>query len=430
MKRPSTLLSVLLLAATTARAEAPAAEDNTAKARALFQNGLALAQQGELAAALREFEAAYAARPHYSVLYNIAQARAALGRPVEAIAAFQSYLADGGKHISEARREEVEALIATNRRRIGQLRISGGNAATRVWLDGRELSESARGQAISLAQGEHSLVFWDGSAPPESRTLLLQAEDAVEVSMPEQATIPPPQQTFAHLAISCGVPDVDVDVVGIGQIKTPQTQPWVVPTGDLSVRFSRPGYPARTLSVRATEGSVAQLDCNERPLSPVPPQLAARLNLVLKPADADVFVDGQPYLGGALPAGQHQLSVEHDGFVSVARRISVEAGKTRLLQISLTQTRHERERLRREQTQSHTAALVLGGLALGALGASAGVYAWNSGRYDDFQAKRASGKASPDDAARIQRGDDAALSLLVVGGVLGVSGAWLYFSAP
>lgn len=430
MKRSSTLLSVLLLAATTARAETPAITDDTANARALFQNGLALAQQGELAAALREFEAAYAARPHFSVLYNIAQARAALGRPVEAVAAFQRYLADGGKHISEARREEVQALITANRRHIGQLRIDGGTAATRVWLDGQELSADVRSQPISLAQGEHSLVVWDGSAPPESRNVSLKAEDVLEVSIPKRATMPLPQRAVAHLAVSCSVPDVDVDVVGVGQIKTPQTQPWLVPVGELSVRFSRPGYPTHTRTVLATEGSVARLDCNEQPLSPVPPALAGHINLSLNPANSNVFVDGQPYLGGVLPAGQHQMSVEHEGFVPVARRISVEAGKTRLLEISLTQTRQERERLQRARTQSRSMALVLGGLALGALGASAGVYAWNSGRYDDWQAKRAGGKATPDDAARIQRGDDAALGLLVAGGLLGTGGAWMYFSAP
>lgn len=430
MKRSHRLLFALLLAAGPVRAEPSTAPGSTGKARALFQSGLALAQQGDLSGALREFEAAYAARPHYSVLYNIAQTHAALGHPVEAVATFQRYLADGGKLISEARRGEVQSLIAVNRQRIGRLRINGGTAATRAWLDGRELSADERNDVISLAKGEHSLVFWDGSASPESRTLAVTSDDLVELMLPAPPPAPSAPAPLTHLAVSCSVPDIDVEVLGTGAFKTPQREPLDVPVGELSLRFSRAGYPTLERSLLTMERELAQIDCEERPLSPVPARLSSRLSLALSPADADVFVDGRAFVGEALPAGLHQLRVEHDGFVAFERRISLEPGRTQLHQLVLAPTARERDRQQRARNRAQTTALILGGLGLGVLAASAGVYAWNSGRYDAWQDKRQRGTATPDDAARIQRGDDAALGLLLAGGVLGMSSTWFYFTAP
>src|SRR4051794_1081194 len=113
MRRAALTLTLLAFAA-SAHAQTP--PDATLQARAHFQAGLARAEQGNLSAALVEFEAAYTISPHFSVLYNIGQARSTLGRPVEAVAAFERYLADGGQQITPSRRQEVEALLLANRK--------------------------------------------------------------------------------------------------------------------------------------------------------------------------------------------------------------------------------------------------------------------------------------------------------------------------
>ncbi len=81
-----------------------ASPDSTAEARARFQAGLAAAQEGDLAAALGAFEAAYAIRPHYSVLYNIGRAYAGLGKHQQAVLAFERYLQEAGARLEAARR--------------------------------------------------------------------------------------------------------------------------------------------------------------------------------------------------------------------------------------------------------------------------------------------------------------------------------------
>src|SRR5258705_390151 len=111
MTTRSCLAIALLLLGTSARAETPTTPaDATLQAREHFQAGLADAQRGDVVAALREFETAYRIRPHFSVLYNIGQARSTLGRPVEAVEAFERYLSDGGAQVSDERKRDVEVL--------------------------------------------------------------------------------------------------------------------------------------------------------------------------------------------------------------------------------------------------------------------------------------------------------------------------------
>lgn len=117
MKRTRTerskLIACWLIAATLHAAPARAqTEADRVAARAFFDQGLSLAKGGDYAAALAEFQRAYAAVPHHGVLYNIAQAQLALGRNEEALRTFQRYLAEGGSAVEPHRQAEVEALIA------------------------------------------------------------------------------------------------------------------------------------------------------------------------------------------------------------------------------------------------------------------------------------------------------------------------------
>jgi hypothetical protein len=52
------------------------------------------------------------------VLYNIGQVFVTLAKPVEAVDAYERYLADGGEKIPAARRADVEKEIARQKARI------------------------------------------------------------------------------------------------------------------------------------------------------------------------------------------------------------------------------------------------------------------------------------------------------------------------
>lgn len=106
------LLAGVPLAPGVARAQD---SSERAAAREHFAKGVALAKTRAYAAALSEFQQAYTAVPHFSVLYNIGQAQVALGQSADAIATLQRYLDEGGANVDAKRRAEVEATLARER---------------------------------------------------------------------------------------------------------------------------------------------------------------------------------------------------------------------------------------------------------------------------------------------------------------------------
>src|SRR5262245_37367876 len=116
--RASTLIAVAVAVAVAAagagpgaaRAAAAAAPDRGAKseAQALLSQGTDLYDRGDYAAALEKFTAAYQVFPSPKLWFNIGQANRDLGRPVEALDAFERFLAGAtgapAETLAEARR--------------------------------------------------------------------------------------------------------------------------------------------------------------------------------------------------------------------------------------------------------------------------------------------------------------------------------------
>lgn len=86
-------------------------------ARASFERGLALARDGRYAEAKAAFLAAYAAHPHYLVLYNVAQAENRLGNVESAITYLERFLSEGGAAVSPEQKARVNDQLAELRGR-------------------------------------------------------------------------------------------------------------------------------------------------------------------------------------------------------------------------------------------------------------------------------------------------------------------------
>jgi hypothetical protein len=426
MKRLVYALAVLL-SATSAFAQTSAA-DVTRQARTHFQEGLTRAQQGDLNAALREFEAAYAIQPHFSVLYNIGQAHATLGQPVEAAAAFERYLQDGGEQLPAGRRREVETTLTSLRGRIGQLRIvAPPTGSVRVWLDGAELSAERLTQPISVATGQHTVLQAGDTGPVQSR---LVSVSPIEVTELRLSAVTPPGPSNAQLLVHCEVPGVTVKVAGVAKATTPLAAPLLVPAGPLIVSFSRTGYAARSQSIIAKTDGLTSVACEQRPLTPLPSTLSARLVVTTTPSDATVTIDGRPWTQASLPAGLHRLTAERDGYRPVTKLIGIAAGKVTEQHLTLTPTSASRERDRVARAKRKTAGIVLGSLGLATLATGVSIYAWNSGRYDDWGAQQADPNQRSDGiAASIQRADDISIGFGILGTGLVAGGSWLFFGA-
>lgn len=99
-------LSVLFLAVALA---SPAHATTTAVARQHFMQGQAFYKQAHYDEAIREFQAAYDARPHPAVLFNLAQCYEKLGDTASALKDYREYL----RQVPDAEdRAAVETIVA------------------------------------------------------------------------------------------------------------------------------------------------------------------------------------------------------------------------------------------------------------------------------------------------------------------------------
>jgi hypothetical protein len=126
-------------------------------ARAHYERGVALFDEGQHAAALAEFEAAYAVSGRRSILFNIGQIHARLGHAVESVEAFEEYLATDGASITAERRAAVDGELAIQRARIGEVEIRCEIAGAIVTIDQRDRGRTPLEGPVALSAGEHDI---------------------------------------------------------------------------------------------------------------------------------------------------------------------------------------------------------------------------------------------------------------------------------
>jgi tetratricopeptide (TPR) repeat protein len=159
-------------------------------ARQHYGRGLELANQGEYAEALLEFQQAYRDRPHFAVLYNIGQAYIALQQPVEAIAALELYLAQGKEQISEQRVRETTAQIAAEKALTAEIVLTARPPGASVNLDGKSVGNAPLDQTIRVATGRHSIAVRTSDGTEVARDIAPQAGERITLSIevPSAAT--------------------------------------------------------------------------------------------------------------------------------------------------------------------------------------------------------------------------------------------------
>lgn len=155
--RTFTAAILFLLVAATAHAEQPGPAPERQQAREHFERGIELASQRDFEGALSQFEAAYAASPHFAVLYNIAQAQIELGQPLRAVKALERYLAEGAGWIPPEREQAALAQIAEQRAQLGEVEVAVNVTGARVSVDEKDVGLAPLAGPLLLEAGTHAV---------------------------------------------------------------------------------------------------------------------------------------------------------------------------------------------------------------------------------------------------------------------------------
>ncbi|MEY4578172.1 MAG: hypothetical protein RL701_2875 [Pseudomonadota bacterium] len=107
--------------------------------------------------AATEFERAYLAKPAWQLHFNLGAVYAALGRPVDAVAAYEAYLEKGAAAIAPARRTEVEHELARQRAKIGFLDLRSHSEQAEIRIDAKPVGKTPLARPIPVAAGRHSV---------------------------------------------------------------------------------------------------------------------------------------------------------------------------------------------------------------------------------------------------------------------------------
>lgn len=173
---------------------ADAAEDDVAQARKHFNQGLKLYKDGDFDAALVQFERAYAMKPNYKVLYNIAQSYFELHQYVEARDALRRYLKEGEGSIEADRRTAAEGDLADLERRIAHVLLQVNVDGATVYIDGKKVGVTPLAARVDVSEGQRTVSVEAPDRGSKQRVVRLAGgeEQTVEVQFEAQAAAATP----------------------------------------------------------------------------------------------------------------------------------------------------------------------------------------------------------------------------------------------
>jgi hypothetical protein len=183
LKRIMLLLVVVAVPAAPVAARADTTSAARAEAKKHYDRAMELNEDGQTAEAVIELKRAYELAPHHTVLYNLGQAYITLAKPVEAVAALQRYLDEGGKAIKPARRTEVEQEIARQKTRIATLEIRGLPDGTMVTIDGDDVGTAPLASAVRVGVGKHVVAATAVGREPGEAKIEVAGEDKKVVEL-------------------------------------------------------------------------------------------------------------------------------------------------------------------------------------------------------------------------------------------------------
>lgn len=173
---------ILLLALVCAPALAQSKKDKD-EAGAHFTKGIEFYKEGNYAAALAEFNAAYKAVPSYEVLFNIGLSQRRLFKYGDSVKTLNKYLAEGGAKVPKDRRAAVKKELDAIRALVAEVTIKVDGAPAWVALDGEKLGKSPFNEPLLIGPGRHTFRAEREGEDPDEKTMELTSVTKVEVAL-------------------------------------------------------------------------------------------------------------------------------------------------------------------------------------------------------------------------------------------------------
>jgi tetratricopeptide (TPR) repeat protein len=251
-------LSSLLTPVAASTAHAQSADETKARAKALFEQGVADYDAGRYEQALASFQEAYRIRPHPLVNVNIANCYDKLGKSLLAVFHFQRFLeSDAG---SPAQRDEVNKALERLKPQVGKLLLRITPDGALAIIDQGEQRKSPILEPIQLEAGKHDLEVKLAGYRAVQRPLIVKGGTTLELSIslePEGQRAPVPVIAVAPRLEPEPAPargPEPVAAAGTAQESAPAILPTVQPNiAPLSSETEQPEVPANTRA-RADHG--------------------------------------------------------------------------------------------------------------------------------------------------------------------------------
>jgi hypothetical protein len=188
-----TFCGISLLYLTLCLVPATALAETGQKSEALrhYELGLAHVQNKIYGEAIAEFNQAYDLGRDFAVLYDIGQAYLAIDEPARAVKVLQRYLGEGGKHVPNARRKEVEDEIAKQQERIATVIVRAKFPGAVIKVDGVEVGKTPLAEGLQLNAGVHVVTASAQGYRPWEQRLELAGGDRrnLEVALEPGASV-------------------------------------------------------------------------------------------------------------------------------------------------------------------------------------------------------------------------------------------------
>ena len=149
------------------------------EARAHYETGLQLYNEGNFDAALVELQRAYEIAPTYRILYNIGKIYHKTNHYSEAIRDYEGYLEQGGAEIASERRAEVEKDLAVLKSRVASVEVVVNVPGADVSVDDVPVGKAPLPHSLVVDPGRRKISAGKAGYAPATQVLMLAPSDAV-----------------------------------------------------------------------------------------------------------------------------------------------------------------------------------------------------------------------------------------------------------